>query len=127
MATEETPLLSGALPYKNELIYERFSPAYKKFILAIVAWSGLMPCKSFHFPFNSHDSDVNSSVLDRNLQPFDPSDCQDLNTTGERVGFCGQPFHIATCIGSLVSASYATFYGRRPTYLISLPLCIIAR
>ncbi|KAF5347133.1 hypothetical protein D9756_010964 [Leucocoprinus leucothites] len=104
MATEETPLLSGALPYKNELIYERFSPAYKKFILAIVAWS---------------------VFLTGTFSPSIPHIARDLNTTGERVGFAVSLSIFATCIGSLVSASYATFYGRRPTYLISLPLCII--
>lgn len=109
MASEETPLLPDVLlPSKHELVYQRFSPLYKKFVVATVAWCGLMPL-----------------FLSGTFSPSIPQIAKDLNTTGESVGFAVSLSVLSTSIGALVSASYSTFYGRRPIYLISLPLCIL--
>ncbi|KXN87018.1 putative transporter AQR1 [Leucoagaricus sp. SymC.cos] len=109
MASEETPLLSDVLhPSKHVLVYERFSPLYKKFIVMTVAWCGLMPL-----------------FLSGTFSPSIPQMARDLNTTGENIGFAVSLSVFATSIGALMSASYATFYGRRPIYLVSLPFCIL--
>lgn len=52
-ASEETPLIHApnldesedAIAFKHEQLYKRFSPTHKRIIVAIVSWSGLIPCK----------------------------------------------------------------------------------
>ena len=52
-ATEDTPLINTPNPndseevvvLKHEQLYKRFSPAYKRIIVSIVSWSGLIPRK----------------------------------------------------------------------------------
>jgi hypothetical protein len=40
---ERAPLL-GNDPSKADLLYDRFSPAKKRVIVAMVSWGGLVPC-----------------------------------------------------------------------------------
>ncbi|KAJ3565069.1 hypothetical protein NP233_g7878 [Leucocoprinus birnbaumii] len=109
MASEETPLLSDVLrPSEHESVYERFSPLHKKLIVATVAWCGLMPL-----------------FLSGTFSPSIPQMARDLDTTAESVGFAVSLSVLSSAVGSLTSASYATFYGRRPIYLITLPFCVI--
>ncbi|KXN87019.1 hypothetical protein AN958_09365 [Leucoagaricus sp. SymC.cos] len=97
MASEQTPLLSDVLhPSKHVLVYERFSPLYKKFIVMTVAWCGLMPL-----------------FLSGTFSPSIPQMARDLNTTGENIGLSV----FATSIGALMSASYATFSRNLPELL----------
>ncbi|KAF9447242.1 MFS general substrate transporter [Macrolepiota fuliginosa MF-IS2] len=107
--SEETPLLSDLLPnVKHELVYQRFSPGYKKFIVGVVSWCGLMPL-----------------FISGTFYPSIPEIAKDLNTTGQNVSLAVSLSVFATSIGALAAASYSTFYGRRPVYLIALPLSII--
>jgi hypothetical protein len=43
MASAESPLL----PNKHDLLYERFSPRKKTFLLAVASWGGLVECMFF--------------------------------------------------------------------------------
>ena len=49
MSTEESPLL-GTPPseadLQHELVYTRFTPAHKRFIVLLVSLAGLIPCTS---------------------------------------------------------------------------------
>lgn len=49
MTTEETPLLASeaATEADHNLIYDRFSPRRKHTIVALIAWSGFIPCMIF--------------------------------------------------------------------------------
>lgn len=41
-STEQTPLLTHT---QNDDMYERFTPAQKRVVVALVSWSGLIPCE----------------------------------------------------------------------------------
>lgn len=43
MTSEDSPLLSGSGHDDHELVYQRFSPLYKRVIVAIVSWCALIP------------------------------------------------------------------------------------
>lgn len=46
MTSEETPLLvplPDPVVLEHELVYQRFSPARKRFILSLVSLAGIMP------------------------------------------------------------------------------------
>jgi hypothetical protein len=105
MSSEETPLLTDVLPppTEHELVYERFSPLYKKFIVATVAWCGMMPCMFLVF-FDLRFRGLTryqrrTSVLVWNLHPFYTSNCQGLE------------YHRKSCwvtLDSVVSNSFHT-------------------
>jgi len=44
MTGEEIPLLG----IQHDLIYDRFSPRQKRFLVAIVSWGGLVACMFGH-------------------------------------------------------------------------------
>jgi hypothetical protein len=44
LASEETPLLADVPKDAHDAIYDRFSPAQKRTILALVSCAGLVPC-----------------------------------------------------------------------------------
>lgn len=50
MASEESPLLAppSADPEiaKHELLYQRFSPSKKQFIVGLISWAAVIPCQS---------------------------------------------------------------------------------
>ncbi|KAF7777737.1 hypothetical protein Agabi119p4_3809 [Agaricus bisporus var. burnettii] len=109
MATEESPLLSEALAStKHEIVYQRFSPTYKKFLVAIVSWCGLMPL-----------------FISGTFYPTIPTIARDLNTSGQNVSLAVSLSVFAAAVGAFISASYSTFYGRRPIYLFALPLSVV--
>ncbi|KXN87031.1 putative transporter AQR1 [Leucoagaricus sp. SymC.cos] len=112
--SEETPLLhdDGSLEYeatkkKHELIYERFKPSQKRVLVAIVSWCGLMPL-----------------FVSATIYPSIPQMVKDFDSTPPVIGLTVSISILAMSIGSLIAASYSTFYGRRPIYLGALPLLI---
>ncbi|KAF5349687.1 hypothetical protein D9756_008816 [Leucocoprinus leucothites] len=104
---ERTPLLEND-PGKVDLLYDRFSPAKKRLIVAIVSWGGLVP-------FFTSGTFI----------PSIPQIAKELDTTGEAVSWAVSIYILGAALGSLIGSAYATFYGRRSAYLYSLPVMII--
>ncbi|KAI0628836.1 MFS general substrate transporter [Trametes polyzona] len=109
--TEESPLLE-AQPLvstdpevvKHELLYERFTPARKRVIVALISWAAVIP-------FLASGSFI----------PSIPEIARELGSTGEVVSLS----LVTASAGSLLWATYSGSYGRRTVFLKSLPcLCI---
>ncbi|KLO19712.1 MFS general substrate transporter [Schizopora paradoxa] len=100
---ENTPLLSG----KHD-VYDRFTPARKKIIVAVVSWTGLIPLF------------VAGSFI-----PSIPQIAKDLHSTGTVVNLAVSLSILTVSLSSLCWATYSGFYGRRPIYLSSLPFFCI--
>ncbi|KAK7679622.1 hypothetical protein QCA50_017333 [Cerrena zonata] len=109
MSTEESPLLgppslapeSGDL--QHELVYTRFTPARKRYIVLLVSLAGLIPL-----------------LVAGSFIPSIPAIARDLDTTGAVVSLAVSVSLLTNSIGTLIWARYAGFYGRRPVYLCSL-------
>ena len=86
-------------------IYNRFTRQRKKFIVYTVSYCALMS------PFAS------SSFL-----PSIPQISQDLNTDATVVNYTVAIFLVSIALAPLLWSPFATYYGRRPVYLASLPL-----
>ncbi|KAF8162628.1 MFS DHA1 amino acid exporter [Crassisporium funariophilum] len=104
-SSEETLLLP---PSKHEAIYQRFTPARKRGIVAIVSFTGLIPM-----------------FVAGTFVPSIPQIAKDLNSTGPIVSLAVSLSVFAGSLGSLLGASYSTFYGRKPIYLIGTPLLLL--
>jgi len=104
---ERTPLLEDETG-KTDPLYSRFSPAKKRLIMGIVSWGGLVP-------FFTSGTFI----------PSIPQIARELNTTGEAVSMAVSIYILAAALGSLIGSAYATFYGRRPAYLYSLPVMVL--
>lgn len=85
--------------------FDRFSPRRKRFMVFIVAFSALLA------PFAS------TSFL-----PSIPEISEDIKTSASVVNYTVSVYLAVLAIGPLVFAPYASYYGRRPVYLVSLPL-----
>ncbi|KAG9318091.1 major facilitator superfamily domain-containing protein [Chiua virens] len=118
MSTEETPLL-GDQPHSNscqqnhdvlpsEAIYDRFTPAQKRVILAIVSLTGLVPMF------------VGSSFI-----PSIPQISRDLNTTPAAVTLGVSLSVFSSSLSVMFWSGYTSFYGRRPIYLWGMPFTIL--
>ncbi|KAF8802956.1 MFS general substrate transporter [Phlegmacium glaucopus] len=115
--SEETPLLSSRT-LTHEEVYQRFTPARKRGIVVIVSVAGLLPF-----------------FVSGTFVPSIPQVAKDLNSTGSVVGFVLFTLSdyslavslsvLATCLGSLLGASYSGFYGRKPAYLMGTPLLFV--
>ncbi|BGP43508.1 hypothetical protein JCM10449v2_007543 [Rhodotorula kratochvilovae] len=88
-----------------ERMYARFSARRKRAIVGIVAYAALLA------PLSS------SSFL-----PSIPQICEDLNTTASIVNVTVAAFILAIAIFPLFLAPYSGLYGRRPIYLLCLPI-----
>ncbi|GAA6038819.1 hypothetical protein JCM8097_002911 [Rhodosporidiobolus ruineniae] len=88
-----------------EMMYRRFSESRKKGIVAMVSFAALLA------PFSS------SSFL-----PSIPQIVDELNTTSTIINVTVAIFILVIGIFPLVWAPYAGVYGRRPIYIISLPI-----
>ncbi|KAF9528275.1 major facilitator superfamily domain-containing protein [Crepidotus variabilis] len=106
--SEETPLLQDVQKL-HEQVYQRFSPARKNAILVMVSLTGLMP------PFVSGT-----------FTPLIPQVSKDLNASAALVSLAVSIAIFATSIGSMIGSCYSTLYGRRPIYLLGIPMLIIA-
>ncbi|KAJ6576582.1 MFS general substrate transporter [Mycena vulgaris] len=90
-------------------VYDRFTDRSKNAIVALVSWCGLLPLF------------VSGSFI-----PCIPQIAEDFETTGQVVSLAVSISFMATSVGGLIGASYSSFYGRRPIYMIGLPLLCIA-
>ncbi|KAF9009717.1 major facilitator superfamily domain-containing protein [Cyathus striatus] len=108
--TERTPLLNdnSAIKLTHEEVYRRFSPSQKRVLLALVSASGLLPF-----------------FISGTFVPSIPQIAKDLNSTGPVVSLAISLSILAASLGGLIGSSYSTFYGRRPVYLVTLPLLIV--
>ncbi|KAM0790479.1 hypothetical protein ACM66B_003355 [Microbotryomycetes sp. NB124-2] len=86
-------------------MYARFSERRKRIIVAIVAYVALLA------PFAS------SSFL-----PSIPQICDDIGTTPTIINVTVCIYILTLAVVPLVWAPYAGVYGRRPIYLVSLPI-----
>ncbi|KAJ7928966.1 MFS general substrate transporter [Mycena leptocephala] len=113
MFVDETPLLTPDSPTElsssHDEIYDRFTNRNKNAIVALVSWCGLLPLF------------VSGSFI-----PCIPQIAEDFDTTGEVVSLAVSVSFVATSVGGLIGASYSSFYGRRPMYMIGLPLLCLA-
>ncbi|KAL1679315.1 major facilitator superfamily domain-containing protein [Schizophyllum commune] len=117
-ASEETPLLNeevtesahedyDAIRKHNE-VYERFSPASKRLFVGVTAFTALM-----------------ALFVSGTFIPSIPQIARDLNTTPDVVSNAVSVSMFTVALGSMTFSSYSTWYGRRPVYLIGLPLVVL--
>jgi len=114
MASEHTSLLSTASEDHNgprlrvDDVYLRFSSTRKSIILAMVSGCIMIGYSLTEF-----------------FMPSIPQIAKDLDSTGAVVNIAVSLSIFASSLGSLIVASYSTFYGRRPVYLYALPVFAI--
>ncbi|KAJ7601051.1 major facilitator superfamily domain-containing protein [Mycena floridula] len=112
MASEETPLLHDPSVdqaiLKHNAVYDRFSRRNKIMITAMASFCGLFPL-----------------FVSGTFMPVIPAIARDMNSTGPIVSLGVSISIFAASIGSLFGAAYSTFYGRRPIYLVALPVLIL--
>ncbi|KAG1725929.1 MFS general substrate transporter [Suillus lakei] len=102
MISEESPLLASTV---HEVIYDRFAPRQKRWIVFLISFAGLLPTT---------------------FVPAIPQIARDLNSTHDAfLSLTVSLSILATAVGSLVWAAYSSFYGRRCMYLWGmLFLCV---
>ncbi|KAJ3527241.1 hypothetical protein NM688_g8155 [Phlebia brevispora] len=113
MASEESPLLGQSVRNEDEAeavalheaVYDRFSASRKRLIVALSALSGSFPMFA------------SGSFL-----PLIPQIAYDLHSTGQVVSLAVSLSILGASIGSMIWASYSSFYGRRPIILVSLAI-----
>ncbi|KIM79780.1 hypothetical protein PILCRDRAFT_73747 [Piloderma croceum F 1598] len=103
MSSEETPLLIEQRNHNT--VYNRFTRRQKRVIVAVVSWTGLLPLF------------VSGSFI-----PTIPQVAYDLDSSGPVISLEVSLSILAAALGSLTFAANSTYYGRRPVYLVSLPL-----
>ncbi|KAM0750703.1 MFS general substrate transporter [Meredithblackwellia eburnea MCA 4105] len=89
-------------------MYARFSEGKKHFIVAIVAYAALLA------PFSS------ASFL-----PSIPNIVEDLDTNATILNITVAVFILVVGITPLIWAPFSGIYGRRPIYILSLPMCTL--
>ncbi|KAJ7583506.1 MFS general substrate transporter [Mycena floridula] len=86
-------------------VYDRFPDSRKRIIVFVVAFAALLA------PFAS------SSFL-----PSIPQIARDLNTNENVIGYSVALYLVMIGLAPLAWSTYATFYGRRKIYLVSMPI-----
>ncbi|BEJ01175.1 hypothetical protein CcaverHIS631_0510320 [Cutaneotrichosporon cavernicola] len=100
----------GAVEAQREPdIYDRFSPHRKHIMIAIVSFSGFL-------------GPVASSAFLPSINVM----ADELNTTPEIINYTVAIFIITIGIAPLFWSPLAGFYGRRPVYLLSMPIMTVA-
>ncbi|KAJ7131864.1 MFS general substrate transporter, partial [Mycena crocata] len=102
---EETPLLVSASELAHEAVYARFTPIQKRTISALVSCSALIPL-----------------FAGASFIPSIPDIARDLKSTPKIISLAVSISIFSSAIGSMVFATYSSFYGRRAVYLFGLPL-----
>ncbi|KAF5349691.1 hypothetical protein D9756_008818 [Leucocoprinus leucothites] len=88
--SDETPLLS--VPTDHDLIYQRYSPAQKRLLVAIVSLCGLIA------PF------ISGTFL-----PSIPRIAAELQTTGAMISYAVSLSVLAAFVGPLIGTTYAAY------------------
>ncbi|KIP04583.1 hypothetical protein PHLGIDRAFT_129402 [Phlebiopsis gigantea 11061_1 CR5-6] len=108
MATEESPLLGEVVDIavlKHEEVYNRFTPAQKRTITALISLAGLVPF-----------------FVSGTFIPSIPQIAKDLDTTGSVINVAVSLSIFTSSFGSLIWATYSSYYGRKPIYLTSIAI-----
>ncbi|KIK92690.1 hypothetical protein PAXRUDRAFT_560563 [Paxillus rubicundulus Ve08.2h10] len=111
MSAEESPLLQyqpGHRARAHEEIYNRFSKAQKKAIVAIVSFAGFVPL-----------------FVSGSFVPSIPQVAKELDSMPAVVSLAVSVSVFASAIGALVWSSYSSFYGRSPMYVWGMPFMSI--
>ncbi|KAJ3762731.1 MFS general substrate transporter [Lentinula raphanica] len=113
MPEETTPLLqsnsSPNSPHQQGSIETvEFSKGRKIVIVALISVCGLLPL-----------------FISGSFFPSIPAISRDMDTSPSIVSLTVSVSIFAACIGALAGASYSGFYGRKPVYLVGLPLITI--
>ncbi|KAI0046834.1 MFS general substrate transporter [Auriscalpium vulgare] len=116
---ERASLLPGVVPeeygtteahfQQDDAVYQRFSPARKRAIVALLSASGLLPF-----------------FVSGSFVPSIPEVAREFDSTGPVINLAVSLSILCESIGTIVWATYAGFYGRRPIYLSSLPIFALA-
>ncbi|KAI0039965.1 MFS general substrate transporter [Auriscalpium vulgare] len=93
----------------HEAVYKRFSLGRKRAIVALVSGAGLVPM----FTAGS-------------FVPSIPQIAKDFNSTGPVINLAVSLSLLSGSVGTMTWATYSGFYGRRPIYLVSLPILALA-
>ncbi|KAG2073410.1 MFS general substrate transporter [Suillus decipiens] len=99
--SEDTPLLASTT---NEVIYDRFAPRQKRWIVFLVSFAGLLPM-----------------FVHATFVPSIPQIAKDLDSTHAVVSLTVSLSVLASAISALVWATYSSFYGRRSMYMWGVP------
>ncbi|KAI0062171.1 MFS general substrate transporter [Artomyces pyxidatus] len=111
MSSEESPLLphaveENAVPLSaHQAVYQRFTPARKRVIVALVSSAGLIPL-----------------FVAGSFVPSIPQIAREFDSSGPVINLAVSLSIFCGAIGTLTWATYSGFYGRRPIYLASLPI-----
>ncbi|KAG2363060.1 major facilitator superfamily domain-containing protein [Suillus spraguei] len=97
MVPEESHLLAATA---HELIYDRFTPNQKRWIVFLISFAGFLPL----FVLSTFVFSI-------------PQIAKDLDSTNAIVSLTVNLSILASAIGGLVWATYSSFYGRRSMYL----------
>ncbi|KAJ7908793.1 MFS general substrate transporter [Mycena leptocephala] len=105
---EEAPLLATAAELAHEAVYARFTLSQKRTVSALVSCSALVPL-----------------FAAASFIPSIPEIARDLDSTPQIISLAVSISILSSSVGSMIFATYSTFYGRRPVYIIGIPfLCI---
>ncbi|KIK41378.1 hypothetical protein CY34DRAFT_806099 [Suillus luteus UH-Slu-Lm8-n1] len=111
MASEESPLLTSSSDgdkTAHDVVYDRFTRGQKRWFVFIVSCAGLLP-----------------KFVAASFVPSIPQVARELHSTHAAVSLTISLSTFATAIGTLVWATYSSFYGRRAMYLCGIPfLCV---
>ncbi|KAG1731238.1 major facilitator superfamily domain-containing protein [Suillus paluster] len=105
MVSEESLLLTSTA---HEVIYDKFKPKKKRWIVFLVSLAGLLPM-----------------FVSATFVPSIPQVAKELDSTYAVVSLTVSLSMFATAVGGLVWAANSSFYGRRSVYLCGMPfLCV---
>ncbi|WVQ86011.1 hypothetical protein IAT38_008179 [Cryptococcus sp. DSM 104549] len=90
-------------------VYDRFTKNQKRRIVAIISFSAFI-------------APMTSSIF----LPSIPYLAQDLHTTAEVVNYTVAIFIVTIGVAPVLWSPYAGFYGRKPIYLASMPIMVVA-
>lgn len=111
MTSEESPLLTPSSEgdkTAHNVVYDRFTRGQKRWFVFIVSCAGLLP-----------------KFVAASFVPSIPQVAKELHSTHAAVSLTISLSTFATAIGTLVWATYSSFYGRRAMYLCGIPfLCV---
>ncbi|TXT11164.1 hypothetical protein VHUM_01915 [Vanrija humicola] len=93
----------------NGDIYDRFSPRTKAWIVAIVSYAG------FIGPIASSSFLPSISIM-----------ADDLHTTPAVINYTVAIFIVSVAVAPIFWSPLAGFYGRKPVYLASMPIMVVA-
>ncbi|TRM57017.1 major facilitator superfamily domain-containing protein [Schizophyllum amplum] len=110
-ALESTPLLADSSTTNDDVCsgpYARFTSRRKVALVVLVGWSP--SCR------------LETVIVAGSFIPAIPQIAKDLDVGAAAVSLAISVTLISESLGSLVASSYSTFYGRRPVYLVALPI-----